>query len=406
MSAATSSDSMSHLSGILDNEQAINERLTLIEQSCHLISPSTSCALPPGCAVAFTVVRIDPKVEAHSVGYGKYSLLKPALLKLANAAGICWNASASYRVDPGTAPHYVHWHAEGAWRGLDGTVLPVVGDLQMDLRDGSDQAIKVMESARADTEKERIAKGLVTLRDMRAKILEHAQSKAMMRGIRAALGLRSYTDNELKKPFVAVRLVFLGHDEDPVIERENKRAIRANMLGGAAALFGAAPAVQHRALVGADDAPELLEAPLRAKALPMPAPSPTPAAVDMPAQQGTAKQEAPTAAGDPPATPAPAPTPRPETPARRSATREPTEDDDVMRFGLSKGQSISQAGDADLAWYAAAVERQVSDPAKARYREQNERHLANVRAEIARRGESGESDGFAPAVDPDDNIPF
>jgi hypothetical protein len=237
--AARAADTFADASGMLDRVDAINARLEALSTRCHLCSPSTTCALPPGCAASFTLVRIDPATESHSVGGGRRSLLRTALLKLANAAGISWDARASGRVDPGTDPRVVHWHAAGAWRGLDGTVLPVVGDCQMDLRDNGDQALEILANARGDTPQEREAKGRRTLLATRAKILEHAQSKAELRAIRKALGIRSYTEAELRaKPFAVVRLVYLGHDEDPDVERENKRAIRAQMLGGVRALFG------------------------------------------------------------------------------------------------------------------------------------------------------------------------
>ena len=104
------------------------------------------------------------------------------MLKLANAAGICWNARASGRIETHPRhPYTVHYHAEGAWRGLDGSWLPVVGEVLVDLRDGSAQVQKILESAKNDES------GRVQLRDMRAKILEHSASKAELRGIRKAL---------------------------------------------------------------------------------------------------------------------------------------------------------------------------------------------------------------------------
>ena len=222
------------VSGTFSDEKRINEQLDLASKTTILVSPATTCALRPGCSVSFNLVKIDGQTETYDVGMGKRSLSRTALLKLANAAGICWNSARSYRVDDGSDPYYVHWHAEGAWQALDGTILPVCGDLQMDLREGSDQVRKILESARDPT------KAPTQLRDTRAKILEHAQSKAELRGIRKSLAIRSYTLEELAtKPFVVARVVFDGHDEDPEIERENKRAIREQMLAGSRALFGA-----------------------------------------------------------------------------------------------------------------------------------------------------------------------
>ena len=189
-------DPFAEFSGTLEQVDAINARLAALSTSCHLLTPSTTCAPPPGCAVAFTMIRIDPATGSHNVGGGKRSLLRSAILQLANAAGISWDARASGRVDDRRDPRVVHWHAAGAWRDLSGVVLPVVGDTQIDLRDGSDQALEIMANARGD------------------------------------------------KPFVVCRLIYVGHDEDPEVARENARAIRQQMLGGTRALFG--PPVEER----------------------------------------------------------------------------------------------------------------------------------------------------------------
>lgn len=246
-------DPFAGFSGTLAQVDAINARLAALSTKCHLLTPSTTAASPPGCAVSFTMIRIDPATETHNVG-GKRSLLRSALLRLANAAGISFDARASGRADDGKAPYLVHWHSSGAWRDLSGVVLPVVGDCLMDLRDGSAQAREVLASARGDTPDERRAKGERTLQAMRAKILEHAQSKSELRAIRRALAIRAYTEQELReKPFVVCKLVYLGHDEAPDVARENARAIREQMLGGVRALFGppVVPTFQARVLAPA-----------------------------------------------------------------------------------------------------------------------------------------------------------
>jgi hypothetical protein len=58
-------------------------------------------------------------------------------------------------------------------------------------------------------------------------------------------------------------------------------------------------------------------------------------------------------------------------------------DGPLVRFGRDKGKRLSEV--ADLAWYRRAIAESVEDPSRERYRAQNEAHLVEVDAEIARR---------------------
>jgi hypothetical protein len=62
------------------------------------------------------------------------------------------------------------------------------------------------------------------------------------------------------------------------------------------------------------------------------------------------------------------------------------EDTPTIAFGAAKGTPLTQASAKTLAWYEAALAASVADPAKARWRARNEVLLAQVRAELARRG--------------------
>ncbi len=278
-------DPFADLTGMLADVGQIAERLADIAQRCHLISPRATCvALKPGCAVSFDAVMINPRVEAYPLkSGGGYALKGQALFRLANAAGIVWNGEGSYRADPGTHADYCHWHAEGGLLDLDGTMIPQDDDFRMDMRDGSAQYLKCFDEARGDTEQEREAKARRTIMQKRAKLLELAETGAKLRVIRKLLPIRSYAAEELALPFIVARLVYLGHDEDPEIERDNKRAIRDHMLGGARALFGNGPRVRHlpsppaRAIAAlppvgtvTDDLDEDLPAPEPPRAKPLP----------------------------------------------------------------------------------------------------------------------------------------
>lgn len=390
-------DPFEHVVGSLGDEKRINTRLEWAAQHCLLISPSTSCRLPPGCSVAFNRVKVNPATEAHSVGYGKVALLRTAVLKLANAAGICWDEKNCGRVDDGSDPHYVHWHVSGAWRGLDGTVLPVPGDLQMDLRDGGQQVLKILESATGNSPKEKAEKGRVQLRDTRAKILEHAQSKAELRAIRKALAIRSYTEAELQaKPFVVARLVFDGHDEDPVIEAENKRAIRGMMLGGSRALFGAPPV--ERALPPARAYDRLPAASMRSTpdaefdddsydSTPPPPPTPRPhtaPAAHRPPSEPPAQAAAPTTQAAPAAHPTQES--RPSQDAGAPADGEKPRSGHVIPGGRGKGTPIEDAEEGDLQYWSDRIAGDLADGrGKPQFKDRDEALVAAMRSELASR---------------------
>ena len=58
-------------------------------------------------------------------------------------------------------------------------------------------------------------------------------------------------------------------------------------------------------------------------------------------------------------------------------------DGPLVRFGRDKGKPLSAV--ADLSWYRKALAENVADEAKARFRDQNVAHLAEVDAELERR---------------------
>jgi len=188
-------------------------------QRCNLIAPIVALDhIPLFFEVSLRVVSIDPREmrdggECYSVPGGKLALGKSALAKLALAAGIQWDAMRSGRLDDGSDPYYVHYRAVGAWPDFDGrTVLQISGSKVLDLREGSATLEKLAAESKDGGEKR--------VREMRAFILEHAESKARNRAIRQALALRSsYTREDLQKPFVVPRLVETGRCDDPELRR-------------------------------------------------------------------------------------------------------------------------------------------------------------------------------------------
>lgn len=377
-------DPFAQISGSYSNPEKFKQLLAWAQDSAHVISPAFSCArLPEGCSLAVSVVWINPDTDAHDVGMGKLGLLKHALAKVATAAGVRFDPHASGRLDNGADPYYVHYQAVGAWRHLDGSIIPIMGDKEMDLREGSAQVERIRKQSR-DADKQ--------IREMRAFILGHAQSKAELRAIRKALGIRSYTKDELRKPFVVASLQFTGYSDDPVIRRENAAAIRNSMLGGAQALFG--PPTGNT--VPSPALPVAHNVPVQLTSGHAPPPVGSTHSAEFARSQGA---HALPPAIDTTATPVPDSSRAPRTISRQSPPPQPksdpamkdekrptsSSDEPVARFGRSAGKPLSEMDDESFAWYLEAVRGNVEDPKKARYKAENEAHLAEVLAEEDRR---------------------
>lgn len=79
----------------------------------------------------------------------------------------------------------------------------------------------------------------------------------------------------------------------------------------------------------------------------------------------------------------------------------------LPNFGKSAGQPVHGASLRDLTFYQSVLAKNVEDPSKARWREQNQATLDAIEAEIARQGDGDytppRSDGPA---DDGDSIPF
>lgn len=197
----------------------------------HLVTPQTACPeLPQGCVIATSLVWIDPDTETYGIPHkdsSKRGLDKTALAKISAAAGIDWDSVLCGRLDNGRDPHYVHYRAVGHVRNFDGTPRTEVGQVEQDLRDGSDEASGC-------TDKE--------LPIRRKFILRHAESKAMNRVIRR-LGVRtSYERSELTRPFIIVKIMFTGQTDDPKLREMFASKIADKFLGGHQQLY---PGARH-----------------------------------------------------------------------------------------------------------------------------------------------------------------
>jgi len=88
---------------------------------------------------------------------------------------------------------------------------------------------------------------------------------------------------------------------------------------------------------------------------------------------------------------APAARPRPARPApTQGANVAPAPGGDVVRFGRDKGTPLGLV--RDLTWYRNAIATSIADPAKERFRSDNEAHLAAIDAAMGGAVESGHDD--------------
>ena len=209
----------------------------------HLVSPVTSCgSLPEGCEVAISLVYLDPdpKIgDVAPVGGGKFSLSGNVLKKISAAAGVDWDEERSKRLDDASHPHYCHFRAVGFVRNFDGSRRRVTGEVEIDMRDGSPQVAAMWDRAKEDSNFES------QLRDTRLFLLRHAETKAKLRAI-ADMGVkRSYTKEELSKPFAVARLMFTGRTNDPEARRLFQNKIADSFLSSRNDLYGDTPSTGY-----------------------------------------------------------------------------------------------------------------------------------------------------------------
>lgn len=219
--------------GSFTTAHAATEALRKAQEIYNLVSPASSVAeIPEGCAVVLSQVLVDLSTgqkdnktvytsgDVYPTDGGKFGLSKAPLFKIAAALGVSWVHSA--RVDNGRNPLYVQWTVVGVYKSFDGQILQIRGNKQMDLREGSKQID---------------GKSPNQVKQMRQFILEHAESKAKLRAI-GDLVQRSYTLEQLKKPFVVAKMAFNGRTNDPRLKELFAGKIADAYLGGTTALYG------------------------------------------------------------------------------------------------------------------------------------------------------------------------
>ncbi|MDI6872651.1 MAG: hypothetical protein QME79_15125 [Bacillota bacterium] len=226
-----------------------------------LLPTQTVQQVSPWHAVRASEVRINPDPLAGDVfkvgsRYNEtkkawedlFTPGKPALTRIAAAAGIVWNWRES---GPLTVTRdYVAYKAVGAIRLPDGSWQPISAIKEIDLtvieEEQLEANLKKANELAAGDEKERAKlKGLTpeqwaeaqtksAMIQWRKNKLMRAETGAMLRVIRFALGMKSqYTREELVKPFVVPRIDFSPDYSDPMV----RQALIENGVQGMAKLY-------------------------------------------------------------------------------------------------------------------------------------------------------------------------
>lgn len=187
--------------------EAINKRLEDLRADCHLVTPAEHFdVLAPGWAVSVTFVRVDAKDRREAIpSEDEQALVLSAkkMQEIGRAAGIDWDPKESGRKGDTSHPHYVEFVAVGFDRGVDGTKRRCVGEVALDLRDGAEEAKRRAERALASGRDPGVELG-----HDRRFLHRTAETQAQARAVANGLGLRrSWTPEELAKPFAIVRMV-------------------------------------------------------------------------------------------------------------------------------------------------------------------------------------------------------
>jgi hypothetical protein len=235
----------------IQDPASVSEYLAKLSQQYHVVSPAMQVdTLPEGFGVSVSFVQVDPANDTYRVG-DKRGLNGDCLKRIWAAAGGSWLTEKSRRLDDGSDPHYCHFRAVGVVRGFDNSPRRVSGEVEIDMREGSPQVKEIRDKAalrEADPEyRGKRDGGASQILEIRKFILRHAESKAKNRAT-ADLGVkRSYTREELRKPFAIARLFFTGQSADPELSREFAMMGAAQALGAERMLYGSrAEPMEHR----------------------------------------------------------------------------------------------------------------------------------------------------------------
>lgn len=227
------------------------------EKKFNVLVPTTHMQqISPFHKMRIEEVRVDPnpdngevfKVGSKKVGNSWQNVLspaKPAIMKLANAAGIVWNWNET-RVLAANRD-YVLYQAVGAIRKPSGEWIPLKATKEIDLVVIEEETLE-SNLKKADGLKEDKLNGLTKQKwaeqQTRSNMIQwrknkvmRAETGAMLRVVRALLNLKmQYSPQELQNPFIVPRVDFSPDYTDP----EVRRMVQEQGVKATTELFGAA----------------------------------------------------------------------------------------------------------------------------------------------------------------------
>lgn len=206
----------------------------------NLLTPFTQITgLAPKHGIIASVVKISPDPAKGGAGEvydglpfldkqkGEVALAKIGLRKIAEGAGI---SITTTRTDPRTILFLWEFKAIATYRGIDGTVVTREATAEWDLRDGSPR----LKGWRPD----QVSEG-------RKNGLRNAETRAINAAIREFGIKQKYTQQELAKPFLVIRVAWQPDPNSP----DDMRLVGENAMRGTSTLYGGAalPAAHHAA---------------------------------------------------------------------------------------------------------------------------------------------------------------
>lgn len=248
-STAITAPARKPLPEIITTKDEFNEALDdWRSRQFNVLSPFTTISgLAAQHGLIASVCRINPDPSKGGPGEvydglpflkkgEEVALAKIALRKIAECGGI---STTTTRTDDRRIPNYWEFKAVASYRGIDGALVVREATCEWDLRDGSARLSGWTSS--------QISEG-------RKNGLRNCEARAINAAIReCGTGLKQkYTKDELKKPFVILRVMFQPDMSDP----DTRRLVTERSMAGSSILYPAAAQLPSPAPMPIDDGGE------------------------------------------------------------------------------------------------------------------------------------------------------
>lgn len=236
---------------------AVNALVQYDHSRYNVLVPTTTIQqVSPMHQMRIETVAVSPDPDSgdvYKVGSRKVgnqwqdilSLAKPALMRIAAAAGIVWSWRDSMVLSSNR--DYVLYQAVGAIRKPDGTLLPIKATKEIDLTVIEEETMEAnLKKAHGDRtnlngmtpEAWAAAQTKSNMIQWRKNKLMRAETGAMLRVVRALLGMKmQYSPDELRKPFAVPRIDFAPDYTDASV----RQIMAENGTRATMEMFGSAP---------------------------------------------------------------------------------------------------------------------------------------------------------------------